>query len=453
MPATFRAGETTVNNGGTVTKTTDVPTGTVDEDILIFLSYMHDSSATVIEWPAGVTELDQDTVSSTDFTGGSAYRVADSEPADYTVENGNGNSGTDQFFAIAAVQDADTGSPIADSAIVFYDEGQGTPDVHAPSVNGVTGGLLICAWFQRYDTPGVGSITPPGGMTLGGQGQTSLSSDGYSMAAWAWEELDADGATGLRTGTTSKVLGDYNQFGVSIVIAPAGAVLPTADAGPNQTVAAGQQDVQLAGTPSGGAGAPYTYTWRIITDTTGGAVLSSTSVEDPTLDVGGAGGSVVLGFKVADDDDVESAEDTVTITAIGAGGVAVPVADVTITGWTGVPSGTPLYPKLADTTDATYAVYVDPEDAVVGEWRLSEWTPTPGLGAKLTIRPSMIGTSASIDVQLREGASTVIASWNDQEWTAATLVQGIELTVTSTQVASIVDFDDLRVRITGEVTV
>jgi hypothetical protein len=455
MPATFRAGATTVNASGTVSKTTSKPAGTAEDDILVFLSYMHDGGSTAIVWPEEVTELDQDSVPSTDFAGGAAYKVAGgAEPANYTVENDNGADGTDQFFGIAAVQGADTGSPIADSALVIYDEGEGSASVYAPSVEGVTGGLLICAWYHKYDNSGTGSITPPVGMTTGGQGQTSLGAapPGYSIGAWAWEELDADGPTGLRTATTSKVVGDYIQIGVSIVIAPAGVSTPTADAGPNQTVAQGTQDYQLAGTESGGAGGPYVHTWRIISDTTGGATLSSTSVEDPLLDLGPAAGAVTLGYKVEDVDEVESAEDTVTITAVGAGAIAVPVTDGDVTGWTRVPAGGSIASALADSSDATYGVHVNPDGSLTRWWALSEWTRVPGLGGTLQLRPSMIGASTTMDVELREGSSTVIASWGPMEWTAGTIVQNFPLTVTAAEADSIVDPTALRVYVTYEVT-
>lgn len=456
MPATFRAGSTEFNNGGTLTETAAKPTGTLEDDILIFLSHMHDSGSTVIVWPAGVTELDQVTNGSTTFTGGGAYKVAgDSEPADYTVENDNGQSGTDQFFGIAAVQGADTGAPIADYAVQLYAESEGTPNTAAPSVEGVAGGLLICAWLHQFDSSNIRTLTKPAEMTLGGTGQCSVSAGGYSIGTWAWEELSEDGPTGERIAVLADasppVNADFVHVGVSIVIAPATATPPTADAGPDQTVAAGTEGVQLDGSASGGAGAPFTYEWEIISDTTGGAELSSTTAEDPTLDLGPDGGAVVLGLTVTDDDDVESAQDTVTINAIGAGAIAVPVADLSVSGWTGVPAGSPLYPKLADSTDATYAVYVDPEGDVAGTWDLSDWTPVPGQTAVLNVRLSQVGAGATVDVELREGASTVIASWADLAWTAQNIVQGYPLSLSASQVASITDPDNLRVIITGGV--
>jgi hypothetical protein len=466
MAATFRAGATTANDTGVVAKTTTKPTGTLEDDILIFLSHMHDGGATVIEWPAGATELDQVTNGSTTFTGGAAYKVAgDAEPADYTVTNDNGNAGTGHLFGIAAVQGGDTGDPIADSLVQYYGLTEGTPNTAAPSVEGVAGGLLICAWLCQFDSPGdAGStsgatrtLTKPAEMTLGGTGQNSQSAGGYSIGTWAWEELSADGPTGERTAVladlTPPLTGDVVHVGISIVIKPAGATLPTADAGPNQTVAQAAQDVQLAGTESGGAGAPYVHTWRIISDTTGGAVLSSTSVEDPTLDMGPAAGVVTLGYKVEDTDEVESAEDTVTITAVGAGAISVPTGDGDVTGWTRVPAnGTSIGSALADSSDATYGVYVDPVGVVSGWWPMSEWTRTPGLGGTLQVRPSMIGAEGSLDVELREGSSTVIASWGPLTWTAGTIVQSFPLTISPAEAASIVNPAALRVYIDGEVT-
>jgi len=124
---------------------------------------------------------------------------------------------------------------------------------------------------------------------------------------------------------------------------------PVANAGTDDSMAAGATEA-LNGTMSdgGGAGGPYTpLTWRIISDTSGGASLSSTSVEDPDLTAGPNGGTIVLGFKGEDSAGIESDEDTVTITVVGAEDTAVPNADGTVTGW--IPStGTDIYPLLAE---------------------------------------------------------------------------------------------------------
>lgn len=220
---------------------------------------------------------------------------------------------------------------------------------------------------------------------------------------------------------------------------------PVANAGTDDSMAAGATEA-LNGTMSdgGGAGGPYTpLTWRIISDTSGGASLSSTSVEDPDLTAGPNGGTIVLGFKGEDSAGIESDEDTVTITVVGAEDTAVPNADGTVTGW--IPStGTDIYPLLADNNDATYATSPDTPTAHPLRHPLSLINPSgPGDGLAFSCRVSRVNaSSASVVVKLIEGASTIIAT-SAPVSIAAGSVQQVNLVLTPAEIASITDEDDL----------
>lgn len=263
-------------------------------------------------------------------------------------------------------------------------------------------------------------------------------------------EARSAGATVARTAESSHRM----RYGATTIVLSTPVTRPTANAGPDQTVAAGSSGIQMAGTEGdgGGAGAPYVHTWRIITDTTGGASLSSTSIEDPTVDVGPNSGAVVLGYKVTDTGSVESLEDTVTLTVVGVGTTAVPIATIVSTGWTVEPSGSTGADVLSDGSDATYIKYENPVGTVIREDQMSEWLPVSGRPAAAAYRPSMLGSSGSVTFIVKDGPSTVVATFGPDVWTEDTTVQQFVHELTATQVDAIVNLDDIRFRWEGTVT-
>lgn len=259
-----------------------------------------------------------------------------------------------------------------------------------------------------------------------------------------------------RVGVSSR-RGDSFEHYIDDMVGEVPVTRPIADAGPNQNVSAGSTGVQLAGTPSdgGGAGAPYTYLWEILTDTTGGAVLSSATVEDPTLDLGASAGSVTLGFTVTDSALVASTQDTVTITAIGEGATAIPISDITTTGWSEEPDdGLPIANSLGDDNFTTYAFYPDPAGTVVLEVALSELIePQPGEAVSMWFRSSMFqATSGTVTMILKEGPSTVIATSGPHNWTDPEIVQDFSYDLTQTEIDAVTDWANLRLRFEGTVT-
>jgi hypothetical protein len=92
-------------------------------------------------------------------------------------------------------------------------------------------------------------------------------------------------------------------------------VPPTANAGSDQSVAA-NATVQLDGSGSSDSdGTVASYSWRIISNSTGDSVtLSSSTAQSPTFTAPAHSGTVVLGLTVTDNGDVPSTEDAVSIT-------------------------------------------------------------------------------------------------------------------------------------------
>lgn len=213
------------------------------------------------------------------------------------------------------------------------------------------------------------------------------------------------------------------------------------------TVAAGTVGVQLLGDASGGAGAPYTYQWRQIAGTP--VTLSDPTDQNPTFDAPGESDELIFGLTVTDDDGVDSLEATVTVTVVGASGRAVPVADITVTGWAATPpESASISAVLADSNDGSYASYEDPSSAVL-EVALSELTePLAGEPVTLSVRVSQLaGSQGSVTLQLREGASTLIAQSGPHTWGTQGTVQQLSYTLSAGEVATINDWADLRVRL------
>lgn len=262
------------------------------------------------------------------------------------------------------------------------------------------------------------------------------------------ETVSAAGAVPGRLATPSA---NVQGQAVTLLIGSASA-LPLADAGSDQTVNQGAT-VNLDGTASNGGGAPFTYQW---TQTAGPAVsLSSATAENPSFTAPATGATLVFQLVVTDTTSASSLPDTVTITVLAADNTARPVTDQTVTGWLKEPSSAATVAgTIGDNTDATYAYYPSPGGTVALEVGLSGLVP-PGAGQPVTVwfRPSMFeATSGSVVMSLKQGASTVIATFAAAEWSTADAVQLFQYELTSGQVAAITDWNALRLRWEGTVT-
>ncbi len=259
------------------------------------------------------------------------------------------------------------------------------------------------------------------------------------------DEVVAAGATPGRTAISSVRV----QPGAMAVVLTADVDRPLATPGPNQAVAVNQA-FQVTVTPSGGAGGPYTYQWTQVSGTT--TPLDDEDVQSPTGTAPGAAATLVYQVVVTDSAAVESLPATVTVTVLAASQTAIPVSNVTVAGWTAVPSGQ-VFATLADVSDTTYAEFPSPPGTVVLEVALSPLSP-PVAGQPVVVgyRPSMIGANGSVTVSLKQGASTVIATFGPDAWSTSSTVQQFSHELTPAQIAAVSDWGDLRLRFEGSAT-
>lgn len=276
---------------------------------------------------------------------------------------------------------------------------------------------------------------------------TSTHGSSRNATIFIADELQSTPGTTTSRVATSSVRVQPSAF--TVVLADS-ADRPTATPGAPQTVAAGQE-FTLTVTAAGGAGGPYTYQWRQISGTT--TALDDDEIQEPSGTAGSVSETLVYGVIVTDNDGVESFEAEAQVTVLGAADTSVPVANVTVTGWTAEPSGA-IYEVLADTTDGSYAAYVNPVGTVVLEVEMSALNEPEGSEPyTVSWRPSMVAaTAGSAMIRLKQGASTIIASWGPDTWSTADSVQQFDHQLTAPQVASVTDWTDLRVRIEATVS-
>lgn len=122
---------------------------------------------------------------------------------------------------------------------------------------------------------------------------------------------------------------------------------------------------------------------------------------------------------------------------------ARPVSDVTTTGWTAVPTASPLAANLADQSDTTYALSPTAPAASTLEVKLATLAAAP---AVISNKFALSGgaTSGTIITSLRQGAGTEIASWTEDSPTSTPTAHVYALT--TEQQAAVTDLTDLRIR-------
>lgn len=122
---------------------------------------------------------------------------------------------------------------------------------------------------------------------------------------------------------------------------------------------------------------------------------------------------------------------------------ARPVSDVTTSGWTAVPTATPVAANLADQSDSTYVESPTSPSASVLEVKL----PTLGAApATVTSRFALAGgaVSGTVVTSLRQGTGTEIASWTEANPTSTPTTYVYALT--PEQQAAVTDLTDVRIR-------
>lgn len=129
---------------------------------------------------------------------------------------------------------------------------------------------------------------------------------------------------------------------------------------------------------------------------------------------------------------------------------AHPISDVTVTGWTAVPSlasGSPTASHLSDGNDSSYLDSSQAPSALVGEWTLGTLVnPGAGNGLTVTVRLRDISAaSATHVIDLRQGATT-IATTTDS--TVRSSYTDVSLSVTAGEAATIDYTQPVTVRVT-----
>ena len=123
--------------------------------------------------------------------------------------------------------------------------------------------------------------------------------------------------------------------------------------------------------------------------------------------------------------------------AIAGAQVARPASDVSDGTWTASDAGPDLYAMIDEVT-ASDADYIEAATSGTCEVALGAMTAPPS-GYKTTVKYRING---EVTVSLRQGASTEIASWTENEASATTITRDLS----SVQQASISDWTDLRLR-------
>lgn len=367
------------------------------------------------------------------------WRAASSEPASYTwtMSTDEGR----QAAAISAWRGVDNLDPVNVSLLTDA-QGGGTTIV-APAV---TTDVAGCEIVRLFGSNNPGTITPPA--TSRYASEASSLTNRHVVGGSSATQV-SPGGTGTASASVSGTAG--NAVGTTIALTPGEPVVqPTADAGPAQTVDAGAT-VQLAGQASGGAGIPFTFQWRKISGNQTVAFTPNATTADATFDTAvGESDTIVLGLVVTDSAAVSSAEDTVTITVSGPANLAVPDSDQTVAGWETEPDSAPSVFSVIDVPgdDAEYAFVDGPVGTVPLEVGLSELSPASGSDA-VTVRSRVRiqnAASAQVTVILKEGASTVIATFGPELIDTNNTVIQLSHALTTEQIESIGDFANLRLR-------
>jgi hypothetical protein len=300
---------------------------------------------------------------------------------------------------------------------------------------------LVCA-TRNSQTPQIATVTPPAGTTLGAQDFEPVAGAAVTtQAVGAWEGRNftpaAVNATLGGDTYTTDVGSSYSAWTLALAPSSTG---PTVDAGADQTVAAGAT-VTLSGTESAAAGTTIaSRAWTALTypGTTAPTLTGGTTA---TATFTAVAGEYTFRYRVTDSAGVFN-DSTVTVYATAV--EARPAATVSAGPWTAT-GATTIHAALADESDTTYAVAVNPSGASF----TVDLGPAP-VGAKtvsyrLQVDPTTPGTGTFL-VEYLNGTGTVVASWNENATTtAATYTHAL----TDTQNANLTDPNNHRLRFTG----
>lgn len=200
IPIAFVGIETSVSSSGT-SRTTNVPAGVVDGDVMLAFVQINDAGMTINTEP-GWTLVYLHTPLGITVTTALYIRVASSEPASYTWD---GWSSSRNRVTHVAYRNVDAANIIDVYATTPYGV---TSTVVAPSVTTTTVNTMMVVCIHVDDTSSTGVASYPGSMTER-QNTTNVN------ATQIYDEpIAATGATGTRTFTL-----DFGKNGEAVIIA------------------------------------------------------------------------------------------------------------------------------------------------------------------------------------------------------------------------------------------
>lgn len=254
------------------------------------------------------------------------------------------------------------------------------------------------------------------------------------------DEVVAAGATVGRTATATHRIQSHGM----VVVLSVPVDRPTANAGSNQNVLAGAT-VNLEGSASGGAGGPFEWQW---TQTEGPTVSLSPSNAAQNVSFTAPASTSTLKFQLVatDSASVASLPAEVTVSVLGPEDVALPIADIDVTGWTVEPDTMEHWQVIADGSDATYIRSEDDPVAQVAEFAIGPLSaPDPDGLLVVNIRANRVdATSGTMNAVLIQGASTVIAA---REFELDSVIEDHQMVLTPEEIGNIdTPANDLRLR-------
>lgn len=303
-----------VSNSATSGATLSVnkPANLADDDTLILAAYKQ-APGTTFTTPSGFTAAYTAAAVGTRGLEVFAKRVttASGEPSSYSI---TASDATARWILMAFRLPGLNATWLDAAPTSDAYSGSSSSSVADPSVTAVAATTLALAVnFTNNSTAIYQSFSLAGWTNLANATVTSGAST--SVLDVEYKELTSGGATGVSTFAMTPAAASSGGFQLTLKLAGATNVAPTANAGPDQVVSP-SVIVSLDGTGSSDPdGTISTYTW---TQISGPAVtLSSTSIASPTFTAPSSAAALVFGLTVTDNSGATASQDTVSVTVTG----------------------------------------------------------------------------------------------------------------------------------------
>jgi hypothetical protein len=296
------------------TLTASPPAGGVAGDWLILAATCQTANAT--DWSGnGVARIGNTFVANDAGarTGGLyAVRLTGAASASYTFTNPVNTSRCSIVLGI--IKGADATTLVSGSSAWAKDNTAASTSISV-AAGGVAGDLAIEQWVANYSSPQSYALSSTtSGLTLDVSSPTPAGAENTAVSRTMmrlWSGIAPTGGVPAHTITTTGSSANRAAFVVTIAAAATNAA-PTANAGPDQSVASG---ATVTLTSTGSADSDGTIASRLWSQISGTAVtLSSTTATSPTFTAPTGPATLVFGLTVTDNLGSTSTQDTVQIT-------------------------------------------------------------------------------------------------------------------------------------------